>query len=123
MVDVRGKMDTAARSYKDNANEFLKGQSDTLRKEVTEDTDQEKILEHFEKMVMANDMIDYGNAIHVANFRAQALRNFKLVEEKLDVFDQMNKKLDELKKITRQQANLDQIENTRKAAEHIKLVS
>ena len=75
------------------------------------------ILDRVQKVNIANDIIDLGNAIIIGNFQAQATRNPTLFQDTQKKFVQVNQKLDELKAITKQEVNLKQIADCRAAGQ------
>jgi methyl-accepting chemotaxis protein len=68
-----------------------------------------------QKITIVNDIIDLGNDSRVKNFKAQATWDPALIEQALKNFPKINNKLDELKQITREQDNIQQIATTRGA--------
>lgn len=68
------------------------------------------------KINLVNDIVDVGNVLRIAYLRGLAYRDFSLVEQGFGNFDKITKVLDELKSITFQAANLQQIEAIREAA-------
>jgi len=64
--------------------------------------------------------VDLCNGIRIGNWRFQAERNPDVLTEALKNFDSINKKLDELKAITRVDADLKAIEDCRDASEKYK---
>jgi methyl-accepting chemotaxis protein len=106
----------AAEHYMNICNEFLEGQSKLLNEEIADSTKTaETVRERAKKIALCNDVIDIGNLIRIGTWQAIATRDSKLFQETEKMFDQVNKKLDELKAITRQEVNLRQIEDCRKA--------
>ena len=77
--------------------------------------DQAKLEERIKKLALANDVIDLGNAIRVGTWQAIATRDPKLFQETEKKFEDVNKKLDELKTITKLEADLKAIEDCRAA--------
>jgi methyl-accepting chemotaxis protein len=77
----------------------------------------EKIKERVAKTVMCKDIIDLGNNIRLGTWHAIATRDAKLFQETEKKFDDVYKKLDALKVITKKDINLKQIEDCRAAAQ------
>jgi len=124
----RQAMADAAAKYMDQCNSFLKNQSDTLNHEIEEalsgagDTKgtttrpaltAAKLKERALKIALANEVIDLGNSVRIGNWMAQSLRDPKLLQETQKHFEDINKKLDELKAVTVQEFNLKQIADCR----------
>ncbi len=116
-------MDKAAGEYMSLSRTYLQSQDASLTTALTAgdtaDTslDKASLLDRIHKMELANDIIDLGNAIRLANFRAQARRDPALFQEAQKQFSAVNAKLDELKAITREEVHLKQIEDCRAAAQ------
>jgi methyl-accepting chemotaxis protein len=119
----------AADKYMKICAEFLQSQSKTLDGEIdtalkTEGTageatqstiTAEKLKERYTKTVLCNDVIDLGNNIRLGTWQAIATRDPKLFTETEKRFEEVNKKLDQLKAITRLEVNLKEIEDCRAA--------
>lgn len=129
--EKRKEMDTNARQYMKMCSEYLENQEKKLKEELHVSAGVEKkddgadqaitktgaeLWERYRKTKMSNDVIDMGNAIRVANWRAQAERDPANFEKAIEVF-KPGPVLDELDKITKDPANKKQIEECRKAAE------
>jgi methyl-accepting chemotaxis protein len=125
-------MNSAAGKYMEVCSVFLKDQSKKLEEEIQESRAQAststspgaagktsnwevKLNERAWKIAICNDVIDLGNAIRLGNWRAQCERNPQLFQEAQKKFEDVNKKLDELKTKTVQEANLKMIEECRMA--------
>jgi len=115
----------AADKYMKVCYEFLEGQQKTMKEEIksytagtagaTGDAAAAALEERVRKINLCNDVIDLGNWIRLGTWQAIATRDTKLFQETEKRFDTVNAKLDELKAITRQEVNLRQIEECRKA--------
>ena len=93
---IRQSMDAAAKNFTDNIQGYLKEQNDSLSKEIKAGADQAKLSERLEKNVLANDIADLGEAVRIANFKAQALNDPHLVQAVLDNFEQIQQKVNTL---------------------------
>jgi methyl-accepting chemotaxis protein len=76
--------------------------------------------ERFEKVAMASKIIELGNNIRIAVWKAQVNNDTELLGQELKGFEEMEKEFASLRAITRQQVNLDQIDRARTAAEGYK---
>jgi len=83
-------------------------------------SDAHKLLERLEKITLANDVLDFGNATRVACFKSQALRDPKIIEDANKNFDEIKTRLTSLRKITRLKEDLDRIDKTETAAAEYK---
>jgi methyl-accepting chemotaxis protein len=77
-----------------------------------------KLQERVKKTVICNEIIDLGNMIRIGTWQAIASRDPKLFQETEKKFEQVNAKLDELKVLTKQEQDLRQIEECRKAGQN-----
>ncbi len=117
-AEVKQQLDHAASGYMTNCSDFLEGQNQKLDEELT--IFKTVLTERHTKITLVNDIIDTGNATRLAAWRSQAERDPKLIQDAQSNFDVMNQKFEDLRKITHQQVDLTQIDNTKKAAEGYK---
>jgi len=125
----REAMNQAAQAYMKLCSAFLADQTRAMEEEFTKATaakdagaaaneeaiTADKLKERLQKITLCNDVIDLGNAIRINAWKSMTLRDPKLIQDAQQMFTDVNAKLDELKKITRQEANLKQIEECRAA--------
>jgi methyl-accepting chemotaxis protein len=112
----REGLNESAANYMKECNGFLASQNEAMKKEIADKIEATKLDERHAKITLTNDIIDQGNAVRLAVWRAQAQRDTKALQEAQAGFDLINRTLDELKAITRQEVNLKQIEAVRTAA-------
>ncbi|MGM0611695.1 MAG: CHASE3 domain-containing protein, partial [Thermodesulfobacteriota bacterium] len=117
---ARKNMDEAAAAYMQDCNAFLITQNDMMRQLIQDNAAQDRLQDRLTKITLINDVIDQGNDARVGNFQAQATRDPELFESKYSNFEVVNDKLDELRSITRNDANLRQIASIRKAGNNYK---
>jgi methyl-accepting chemotaxis protein len=115
------EMNTSAAAFLKEANAFVEIQSRTLNEEVaslaTGKTEPEKVLERVRKIAMINQVVDDGNFIRIGAWKAIAQRDPAGLRSTLTRFADLRNRLTEVKAITRQQANLTQLEAIHTAAE------
>jgi len=99
--DFRRDMDENAGIYVENCESFLTGQQEMLTSDM---------LERHDKISLVNDIIDLGNSARIGAFKSQAMRSPKVMEDALDNFPKIDKKFEELKKITRLAQDLERID-------------
>ncbi len=99
--DFRKDMDENAGIYMENCDTFLDGQQEKLTRDM---------LERQKKINLVNDIIDLGNETRIGAFKSQALRSPKVMEEALSNFPKIDKKFEELRKITRSADDLKRID-------------
>ncbi len=106
------EMDANAENYVQNCDSFLKGQQEKLTTDMQE---------RHTKITLANDVIDLGNAARVSAFKAQAEREPKVMRQGMQNFEQLGGKYSGLREITREKADLDQIDTVQEAGENYEL--
>jgi methyl-accepting chemotaxis protein len=111
---IINRMDSAARAYMQNCSDFIAGQNSLLGTEIA--SMKTALIERNSKINMANDIIDLGNATRLAAWRSQAENDPKMLDDAQANFPKMDILFTNLEKITRQDANLQQIQNTKTAA-------
>lgn len=116
MAKNRETMDQTAGTYMKNCAEFLASQNAAMQRELYSGATPSKLDERLQKITIVNDIIDLGNDTRVKNFKAQATRDPEVMRSAMENFPKMGVKFEELSKLTRAQANIDQIKNTRNAA-------
>ena len=109
LTENRKTMDSAASIYMKNCAAFLESQNQALEKEIGGNEPQAKLAERHHKIILVNDVMELGNAVRVGNFRSQATRDPESFKFSLGNFAEIEKKLAELKTVTRQEVNLNQI--------------
>jgi methyl-accepting chemotaxis protein len=106
----RDNLNAAAQAFLTNANAYVDGQWEALRKEA-------KKTERIDKLVIANKIIDLGNDTRIKVFKSQALRDPSYLTAAQANFPELLSLLDSLVPLTHQEANLQQIAETRKSVE------
>lgn len=120
IADDRKMMNDSATSYMKPSYDYLSGQQKALEKEIESNAGVEKLKERSNKVLVINDIIDIGNSLRIANFKAQALGDPEIVKSAMLGFDEAYKKIDELKLITRQEENFKQLEEIRRSGDAYK---
>jgi methyl-accepting chemotaxis protein len=113
----RKGMDTSAQAFMKVCADFLQGQEKSLAEEIKGNAGAEKVAERVLKVAVANDIVDAGNTIRITAWRAQAERNLKRMDDAAPQFEVIKTKLNELRPITRQAVNIQQINDCQKAAD------
>ena len=116
----RAAMDQAAKDYMKVSNDFLDDQARKLHAALqatnsAAGADVVEVRDRVNKIDLANDVIDIGNAARIGNFKAQATRDLQLLRDAQKKFDELNPKLDALKALSKEEVNLKQIEACRAA--------
>ena len=116
----RKLLDTSAANYISNANEFLKNQEDALAKEIASGVSPEKLKERSSKISMINDVIDTGNDTRISVWKAQALREPKVLEGAMSNFLKIEGLLSKIKTITFNEINIRQLAAIAESAQSYK---
>ena len=115
----REQLNTAATVYMKNCDDFLESQEHAFKQDVTGGK-AAAIAERHRKTVLVNDIITLGNHTRIAAFRSMAVREPELIQNAQKNFDAMEAKFQELRKITRSEVNLKQIDTIREASKNYK---
>jgi len=120
MDSHREDMNNDAKRFMDAAYAYLSDQEGKLSEEFSSHAEGERLQARYNKTKIVNDVIDLGNSIRVAAWKAQTERNVRTLQDALGKFSEIERKIDDVKSITTQQLNLEQLENIRQAAEGYK---
>ena len=119
--DERKNLNDNAKLYMDNCNQFLNGQETSLKSEIASGVKGAKLSERYKKIQIVNNIIDIGNNTRIAVWKSQALREPKVIQEAQGNFAKMDAMFADLRTITHQAANIEQIDKTKEAANSYKL--
>ncbi len=103
----RSDLDTAAAAYMKNCYDFLAEQNTAFERDLEE---------RLSKIEMVAQIVDLGTQARVANFKSQATSDPELMQRAIATLDQLEEVVAPLRKITRAESNLKQIEATEAAA-------
>lgn len=119
--ELREAMDVAAAEFSKNLYAYLTNQDEKLNKEIGDKSiAPEKLRQRVLKVKLANDIIDYCNAVRIANFKGQAARDMKLIRDAFVNFDKIDKVVAELLPLSQEQLNLDQMKAIQSASANYK---
>ncbi len=99
--DERKKLDENAATYMQNCAEFLEGQNQAFKRDLE---DRQKKIE------IVTGIVDLGTNVRVTNFKAQATADADLMQNAISMLDGLGKHIAEIRPITKQKVNLDQIQ-------------
>jgi methyl-accepting chemotaxis protein len=105
-----------AAAYLKGCYDFLTSQNQAMDKEIAEGAAGDKLRERLSKITWINDLIDLGNGVIQATYQGVAERNVAILDAALLNFDKITATLDKLRPITRNDANIRQLEAIRQAA-------
>ena len=111
----RDQLDEAAGLFMKSGHDFLEDQIETFNSEMAA-KQFPKLSERQRKINMVNTIVDLGNNTRIAAFKSMAMRNPDFIQDAQKNFDAMETILQDIRKITRKEANLAQIEGIRDAA-------
>ena len=120
MDKSRQQLDAGAKAYMSACNEFLIGQTQKMKDDVSSKKSEAKLHERLEKITIVNDIIDVGNDTRIKAFKSQALRTPAIIYDAQKNFPKMEKMFKELSKITRSPSDIKLIEDTKDAANKYK---
>ena len=106
LIEIAGR-------YVKNCDELMNGEMEALKKEVGTGGDASKLPQHLAKLALVNEAIDLVSTTRIAFWKGTAQRQTKLFDDAIANFDLIDKKLDELKALTSEDAQLKQIEQMR----------
>ena len=97
------------RSLKECAS-YLESQTVALRKESAEGADAAKVEDRLVKITLINDVVNKTNAVRLAVWKAQGMRDPKIAVEAQSLFAEIEQDLQRLSAATKQEANLKQLQ-------------
>ena len=93
---LRGDLDTSAGQFVTAIQTYTSDQSTKLAAEIAQGAPAAKLEQRRLKVALANEISQTGNAIRIANFKAQALRDPEVVKRVLGLFDTIESKTRDL---------------------------
>ncbi len=114
---IRGQLNAGAKRFVDQCEAFLISQNEAMKKELSAGAEASKLAERLEKSIGINTIVNAGNAIRLIAWRAQAERNPKLLQEADKHYELIDKKLADVRTVTRQDVNLKQLDEIKTAAQ------
>jgi methyl-accepting chemotaxis protein len=110
-------MTKTAAVYMENAHALLKSQNAAMTKEIAESSLPEKLAERLRKIALVNDLVEEGNEARISNLQARARNDFSVMAEGIKtIFPKIEAKGAELDKITRIEADKQEIKDILAAA-------
>ncbi len=114
--NARTNMDEAADEFIDNCEYFISNQNAELGLELQSGAKGEKINDRITKINYMNSVVDKGNELRIANFKAQANLNHENLKNAIDKFD-LDPYFEVIRPLTKQQSNIMQLEKIEDCAE------
>jgi methyl-accepting chemotaxis protein len=113
---ARATMNDNAKQYMDYANKYLKDQEEKLKSEIAAKLPPDKLAQRYNKTVIVNDLIDFGNAARVNAWKGMAMRDPAFYDEAAKQFPEIDKHVAEALAVTTHQVNIDQLNAIKKSA-------
>jgi methyl-accepting chemotaxis protein len=113
----RDMLDESAAVYMKTCATFLEGQNEKMRREIQQGASPARLEERLRKITLVNDIIDVGNDARIKAFKAQAKRDPQIIRDAQANFKTMETLFTDLRKITREKADLEAIDRTEAAAD------
>ncbi|MEI7552787.1 MAG: methyl-accepting chemotaxis protein [Verrucomicrobiota bacterium] len=117
MEGNRAQMDANAQAFVKVCYSYLEAQNKAFDADTENNIAMDKLRQRNLKINLVNDVIDAGNSVRLAAWRAQAERNPKLIEDAQKHFNTIRAKLEEMRPITTLAVNLQQMAECQKAAD------
>lgn len=116
----RASMDSAASVLNKSCHDYLEDQKTKIQQQIDSGATPQQLKDRLMKINFMNDTIDYSDEVRLANFKSQALRDFETVRNAISKFDEISKKIGELRATTTQDVNLKQLDAVASSAEAYK---
>ena len=116
MDKTREQLSVEAKAFMDQAYAYLNAQNQTMKEQIDAAEPADKLKDRLQKITLINDVIDAGNAVSIATWKSQAQRDVTALEGVLKQFELIASKLAETTAITKQAANLEQLQKIKEAA-------
>jgi methyl-accepting chemotaxis protein len=117
---IHQAMDEVAGKFMKSAGEYETRQKNEFKVEIYNATDLGKLLLLQVKLDTIKEIVDLGNSVKISNFKFQTLGDPKIIEDALQLFEEMEKKLNALKSKTVVDLDRDDLEEIAVAASSYK---
>ena len=99
-----------------NGAKFLSDQQALIAKDIADGVEGAKLQERADKIGMINEVVRLGYDIRLANWKAQALQDPKVIQDVLGNFDKVDELLKKLDPMVHQAANREQLSGIQQAS-------
>jgi methyl-accepting chemotaxis protein len=117
LLGQRKSQDAAAAAFMAAANAYLQAMSGEMIKEIDARAPSTRLKERTGKIATAFDIINEGNALRIANFKAQATGDYAPLAAALTSYAETRRRIEALKPITRQQKNMVLLEQVQSSGD------
>jgi methyl-accepting chemotaxis protein len=118
--EIRKVLNESAEMYMKSCGDFLLSQVSYMRRLTAQHASASELEDRMTKITLVHDIINLGNKIDNAAWRAQAERSPEIMREGVLKFDEVVQKLINLRGVTLEAEYLKQIVDTKKAADSYK---
>ncbi|HVS51786.1 MAG TPA: methyl-accepting chemotaxis protein [Opitutaceae bacterium] len=116
LAAAREKLNGDAADFIANLDRLIASQGEKLAQETKTSADVAQLAERETKLALANEIRGLGNAARIAVFKAQALRDQKLIVGGLENFEAMNQKFAALGALLHVPADIDELARVKQDA-------
>ena len=109
-------MNAAAKTWSDNVAQYISSQDETVLSEIGSNAGAAKVSDRVTKIKRMNDLVDLGNELRIAVWKAQAERDPAIIEAVMGNFAKMDALWTQVRERTTQEANIKQLEAIKKGA-------
>ena len=110
IIELREELDNAAPLFMKNCNAYLESQDIKIKEDIDSGKSRNALKQRVLKTKLMNNIINYGNSVRLSNFKAQLLVDYKIMEDGIKNFENIDENLAEIRKITFQSANIKQLD-------------
>lgn len=107
--EVNKALDNAAETFVKSCVSFLESQNKALKTEIAENRSSTQLQRRLQKITLINEIIDLINSTRIATFKSVARRDYRLLNEGLTNFPQIDRKLEQIQGLTQRRENLQQL--------------
>ncbi len=116
----RGVLDAAAAEYMASCHDFLAGQNTRMENEIAAGVSSAALAQRHSKITLMNQIISTGNDTRIKNFRGQLETDPALMNQGIANFDAIDKYLAEIRTITFQAADIEELNHIQDAGDTYK---
>ncbi len=115
IIEHRMQLDSSAAEFVKQINLFVASQEKQFRDDLSLNKNDSQMIERMRKIYLVNDINDLGNQARVKAFKAQLYVDYAIVDDALADLKQIDRNISDIRAVTRQQVNLDQLAAVEKA--------
>ena len=101
-----------ASNYMGACDIFLDHQDNKMRAEISANKGEAALKQRLDQITIVNDIIDIGNSIRISCWQGMESRDTKFLDQAISYFDDVNKKIADLRKITKDSEDIKLIDDT-----------